>query len=131
MAKRTVKRKRITEDDAVSDTEGSTATGTPSSTPSPAKKSKKNMTAAEKDAAWLEEHKYQQLSNQEILGTFLPRIFQYDLTHACVEKQLDSWSSPVYDHFRTPEIVIVKDVVKYKFVCKRCVYHCFYRSAYN
>lgn len=69
MAPKAGKRKRAARS---SDPEqGETDGASTSATPSPAKKKKSNMTPEEKDAAWIEDHEYGDMTDEEILGTFL------------------------------------------------------------
>jgi len=39
------------------------------------------------------------------------------------EKQKKSWSSAIYDHFCAPEILLVGNMIKYVFICKRYGYN--------
>ena len=60
-------------------------------------------------------------SNEEVLGLSFKSVFfatcctDYHLLVA----QMKPWKSAVYDHFKSPPAILVeREIVKYKFICK-------------
>ena len=61
-------------------------------------------------------------SMEEVLGMHLSQTKLLYFLPRLSEKQKKSWTSTVYNHYWSPEILVVDNVVKYVFVCKRYTY---------
>jgi hypothetical protein len=60
-------------------------------------------------------------SAEDVLGMLFP-LYELMRSRILSDKQKKTWSSSVYSHFHPPEILIVDDVVKYVFICKKYLF---------
>ncbi len=116
---RTVDSDEDDDDDVASQSQATTVVGEDEP---PQKKSKTESSVV---AAFNKRYKVVSRTNEEVLGECSCLFWRFrsaDGHAGSIAEQSKQWTSAHYAHFKTPEIFLDKGVVKYQFICKRCVH---------